>query len=74
MPVEYQLFALILEKSFHCFKKKYFFPEATIRGVLYKKVFLEIWQKFTGKHLCQSLFFNKVAGLIFLKQKQLTEC
>ena len=28
-----------------------------------KKVFLEISQKFTGKHLYQSLFLNKVAGL-----------
>ena len=28
-----------------------------------KKVFLENSQKFTGKHLCQNLFFNKVAGL-----------
>ena len=32
-------------------------------GVLWKKVFLEISQNFTGKHLCESLFFNKVAGL-----------
>ena len=28
-----------------------------------KKVFLETFAKSTGKHLCQSLFFNKVAGL-----------
>ena len=28
-----------------------------------KKVFFEIPQKFTRRHLCQSLFFNKVAGL-----------
>ena len=28
-----------------------------------EKVYLEISQKFTGKHLCQNLFFNKVAGL-----------
>ena len=28
-----------------------------------KKGFLKIFIKFTGKHLCQSLFFNKVAGL-----------
>ena len=28
-----------------------------------KKLFLRISIKFTGKHLCQSLFFNKVAGL-----------
>ena len=35
--------------------------EAATRGVLYKKVFLK-FAKFTGKHLCQSLFFNKFAG------------
>ena len=28
-----------------------------------KKGVLRIFSKFTGKHLCQSLFFNKVAGL-----------
>ena len=27
-----------------------------------KKVFLKISLKFTGNHLCQSLFFNNVAG------------
>ena len=32
------------------------------RVVLWKKVFSEISQKFTGKYLCQSLFFNKVPG------------
>ena len=31
-------------------------------GVLWKR-FLKNFTKFTGKHLCQSLFFNKVAGL-----------
>ena len=31
--------------------------------VLYKKDVLKNFTKFTGKHLCQSLFFNKVAGL-----------
>ena len=34
--------------------------EAATEGVLLEKVFLEISQK--GKHLWQSLFFNKVAG------------
>ena len=42
--------------------------EAAVRGVLYKKVVLKISQiqrktpvfaKSTGKHLCQSLFFNE---------------
>ena len=28
-----------------------------------KKVLLENFAKFTGKHQCQSLFFNKIAGL-----------
>ena len=32
-------------------------------GVLCKKVVLRNSAKFTGKHLCQSLFFNKAAGL-----------
>ena len=31
--------------------------------VFYKKVVLKNFAKFTGKHLCQSLVFNKVAGL-----------
>ena len=37
--------------------------EAAFKGVLCKKVFLEISQNSTGKHLCQSLFLNEVAGL-----------
>ena len=31
--------------------------------VFYKETVLKNFAKFTGKHLCQSLFFNKVAGL-----------
>ena len=31
--------------------------------VFCKKDVLSNFAKFTGKHLCQSLFFNKVAGL-----------
>ena len=31
--------------------------------VLYKKGVLRNFTKFTGKHLCQSLLFNRVAGL-----------
>ena len=30
--------------------------------VFYKKGVLKNFTKFTGKNLCQSLFFNKVAG------------
>ena len=31
--------------------------------VFRKKGVLESFAKFTGKHLCQSIFFNKAAGL-----------
>ena len=44
-------------------KKKLLYTEAVAQRCSVKKVFLEISQKFTGKHLCQSFFFNKVAGL-----------
>ena len=39
--------------------------EAAIGGVLQgvRKGVLRNFAKFTGKHLCQSFFFNKVAGL-----------
>ena len=37
--------------------------EAVVRRWSVKKVFVEISQKLTGKHLCQRFFFNKVAGL-----------
>ena len=37
--------------------------EAVIRRCSVKKGVLKNAAKFTGKHLCQSLFFNKVAGL-----------
>ena len=30
--------------------------------VFYKKGALKNFEKITGKHLCQSIFFNKVAG------------
>ena len=36
--------------------------------VLSKKGVLKNFAKFTGKQMCQSLFFNKVAGLIMIKK------
>ena len=40
-----------------------------------RKVFLRNFTKFTGKHLCQSLFFNKVAGAAcnFIKKETLAQ-
>ena len=37
-----------------------------------RKGALRNFAKFTRKHLCQSLFFNKVAGLNFNKKEILT--
>ena len=37
--------------------------KAATGGVPWKEGVLENFAKFTGKHLCQSLFLNKVAGL-----------
>ena len=53
------------------FKKPFFLTEllrkcrnseAAARVVLYKKAVIRNFTKFTGKHLFQSIFFNKVAG------------
>ena len=45
--------------------------EAVAQRCSIKKGALRIFEKFTGKHLCQSLFFNKVAGkVIFQKLKE----
>ena len=41
--------------------------------VFYKKDVLKNFAKFTGKHLCQSLFFNKVTGRNFMKRETLAQ-
>ena len=38
-----------------------------------KKVVLKDFTKFTGKHLCQSLFFNKVWIKNFLKKEKVAQ-
>ena len=38
-----------------------------------KKGVLKNFAKFTGKHLCQSLCFNKVEGLNFIEKETLAE-
>ena len=40
-----------------------FFPYRSSRPEVFCKGVLRIFTKFTGKHLCQSLFLNKVTGL-----------
>ena len=41
--------------------------------VFCEKGVLRNFAKFTGKHLCQSLFFNKVAGLSLIKKEALAQ-
>ena len=47
-------------------------PEAVVQRFSLRKGILRNFTKFTGKHLCQSLFFIKVAGmrvlLMFLRK------
>ena len=46
----------------------------TAPEVFYKKGVHRNFTKFTGKHLCQSIFFNKVAGLCnFIKKETLAQ-
>ena len=50
------------------------FLRSSLQEVFYKEGVLRSFAKFTRKHLCQSLFFNKVAGLAkFLRTLFLTE-
>ena len=45
-------------------QKKYLMSHISSRpDVFCEKGVFENFTKFTGKHLCQSLFYNKVAGL-----------
>ena len=54
------------------------FPEVVSRPEAFcRKGLLRNFAKFTGKHLCQSLFFNKVASLrpaILLKKRPWHRC
>ena len=56
-----------ISKSKRCFIMKFSYEDEDIRSsrpeVFCKKGILRNFSKFTGKHLCQSLLFNNVAGL-----------
>ena len=52
-----QFVHIFQEKKIPCFWR------SRCRCVLYKKGVYKNFAKFTGKHLCQRLFFNQVAGL-----------
>ena len=48
--------------------KCYICSEAAIGGVLLKESVFKNFTKFTAKHLCQGLFFNKKGQQLFLKE------
>ena len=54
----------IMQHLHHVFKADCILQEAVAGRCSVKKVFLEISQKSPGKHLCQSLFFNKKTRLL----------
>ena len=47
----------------HLLKSVCEYAQAVVRMCSMKKVFYENFAEFTGKYLCQSLFFNKIASL-----------
>ena len=63
--------------KFMCFLLEFaaFIYFCTAPEVFYKKGVHRNFTKFTGKHLCQSIFFNKVAGHCnFIKMKLWHRC
>ena len=54
-------------------KCSYFQAGGVARLCSVKKSVLKNSSKFTGKHLCQSLFFNKVAGLSLQLKRDFAE-
>ena len=63
-----QKLSALLEKihhSYYRFLKIYF--RSSRPEVFCRKGFLRNFAKFTGKYLCQSLFFNKVASRNFIR-------
>ena len=54
-------------------KRLHFSYRSSPLEVFCKKVALKNFAKFTEKHLCQTLFFNKVAGCVGV-QKVLESC
>ena len=55
------LFLIYLKRQIKVYQ---FSDRSSHRRCSIEKVVLKIFAKYTGKHLCQSLFFNKVAGLL----------
>ena len=67
----------LFPRSFNTNSTVFLFFRSSLPKVFCKKGVLRNFAKFTGKHLCQGLFFDKVAGLrpaILLKMRLWHRC
>ena len=58
----FNFFSKLKEEIYYCVSFQHYF-RSSHSEVFCKKGVLKNFTKFRGKHPCQSLFFNKVAGL-----------
>ena len=64
----------VLEFFFYFVFRENVFLRSSLQEVFYKEGVLKSLAKFTGKHLCQSFFFNKVADTCnFIKKEALVQ-
>ena len=71
------MFPVMFYKLFNANSTFFLFFRSSRAEVFCKKSVLRNFAKFTGKHLCKSLFFDKVAGLrlaTLLKKRLLHSC
>ena len=59
----HDLKTFLLNTDYSAHFSSLFFSRSSRPDVFCEKSVLQNFTKFAGKHLCQSLFFNKVAGL-----------
>ena len=61
--VKISLRCILISENHKEYEKNLQRNRSSHRSFSERKSILRNFAKFTGKHLCQSLFFNKVAGL-----------
>ena len=67
MSICFDAFHILLKINQHL-------TEIVVQRCSVKKGVLKNFAKFTGKHLCESLFFNQVAGLRFFGFLKVNRC
>ena len=63
----------LAEKKFFIKDSLVIYTRSSHSEVFCKRSVFKNFAKFTGKHQCQSLFFNKVAGRNFIKKETLAQ-